>query len=177
MYEGSDIECCSDYVVSSYAPTIAALQRSRRPTVAPAKKDLCVLVVAESSAPEMPILKTVAEEVQGIRESLHQHLVTPTILRTPVQVRDVLQCIHDANIVHLACHGVQDSDALRSGFCLQDGDLTISALMKQRLDRGLLALLSACETAKGDVRHPDQTVHLAAAMLFAGFRSVIATMW
>jgi CHAT domain-containing protein len=171
------MECCSDYVVSSYTPTIAALQRSRRPTIAPASKELSVLVVAESSAPDMPTLETVEEEVQGICESLHQHAVTPIILHSPVKVQDVLCHIHDADIVHLACHGVQDSDALRSGFCLQDGDLTISTLMKQRLDRGLLALLSACETAKGDMQQPDQTVHLAAAMLFAGFRSVVATMW
>lgn len=38
-------------------------------------------------------------------------------------------------------------------------------------------LLSACETATGDSEQPDQAVHLAAAMLFVGFRSVIATMW
>jgi CHAT domain-containing protein len=37
--------------------------------------------------------------------------------------------------------------------------------------------MSACETAKGDQKQPDQVVHLAAAMLFAGFQSVVGTMW
>jgi CHAT domain-containing protein len=40
-----------------------------------------------------------------------------------------------------------------------------------------LAFLSACETAKGDEGTPDEAMHLAAAVLFAGFRGVVATMW
>jgi CHAT domain-containing protein len=40
-----------------------------------------------------------------------------------------------------------------------------------------LAFLSACETAKGDNGTPDEAMHLAGVMLFAGFRSVIGTMW
>jgi CHAT domain-containing protein len=83
-----------------------------------------------------------------------------------------------ANIVHLACHGIQDSNnALDSGFCLRDGRLTIEQLMKLKLDDPLLAFLSACETAKGDEDQPDQVMHLAAAMMFLGFKSVVATMW
>jgi CHAT domain-containing protein len=68
--------------------------------------------------------------------------------------------IQAANIVHLACHGVQDvSDATQSGFCLGDGRLTISKLMDLRLDGAFLAFLSAYETAKGDQSQPDQVMH------------------
>jgi CHAT domain-containing protein len=49
--------------------------------------------------------------------------------------------------------------------------------MELDLSKAFLAFLSACETARGDEGQPDQTVHLAATMLFAGFRSVVATMW
>jgi CHAT domain-containing protein len=97
---------------------------------------------------------------------------------SPAQVREVRDALPRANIVHLACHGVQDQeDPLDSGFCLGDGKLTVSDLMNLRLDRAFLAFLSACETAKGDKKQPDQVIHLAAAMLFCGFRSVVATMW
>jgi CHAT domain-containing protein len=83
-----------------------------------------------------------------------------------------------ANIVHLACHGVQDeTNATQSGFCLGDGRLTILKLMELKLDHAFVAFLSACETAKGDKAQPDQAMHLAAAMLFSGFKSVVATMW
>jgi CHAT domain-containing protein len=52
----------------------------------------------------------------------------------------------------------------------------VSKLMNLNLDRAWFAYLSVCETAKGD-EQPDQVVHLAAAMLHADFKSVVATMW
>jgi CHAT domain-containing protein len=68
-------------------------------------------------------------------------------------------------------------DALESGFTMQDDMLTVSKLMSLKLPKAFLAVLSACETAKGDASQPDQAVHLAATMLYVGFRSVIGTMW
>ncbi|KAJ7226876.1 hypothetical protein GGX14DRAFT_348119 [Mycena pura] len=32
-------------------------------------------------------------------------------------------------------------------------------------------------TAKGDEKVPDEAIHLAATMLFTGFRGVVGTMW
>jgi CHAT domain-containing protein len=94
------------------------------------------------------------------------------------KVHEVTEALPRANIVHLACHGVQDQeDPLSSGFCLGDGKLAVCQLMDIKLDHAFMAFLSACETAKGDKNQPDQTIHLAAAMLFCGFRSVVATMW
>jgi len=91
---------------------------------------------------------------------------------------DVLSRITQANILHLASHGFQHpTDPLQSGFVLRDRMLTISELMALNHPNAFLAFLSACETAKGDEQQPDQAVHLAATMLFAGFRSVIGTMW
>jgi CHAT domain-containing protein len=90
----------------------------------------------------------------------------------------VLEHIQTASILHLACHGTQNlSDALQSGFHLEDDMLTISKLTELELPRAFLAVLDACETAKGDTVQPDQAIHLAGAMLFAGFKSVVATMW
>jgi CHAT domain-containing protein len=83
----------------------------------------------------------------------------------------------DVNVLHLACHGVQHTVPLKSSFILEDGALSIWDLMKLDLPQAALAFLSACQTAKGDSSQPDQAVHLAASMLFCGFRSVIATMW
>jgi CHAT domain-containing protein len=91
---------------------------------------------------------------------------------------DAASSLKFSNLAHIACHGIQnDSDPLSSGFCLHDGDVTVSQLMGLDLKDAFFAFLSACETAKGDADQPDQTVHLAAAMLFVGFRSVVATMW
>jgi CHAT domain-containing protein len=81
------------------------------------------------------------------------------------------------HILHLACHGAQKNDPLTSAFILRDDDLTIQSIMQLDLDHASLAFLSACQTAKGNLDQPDQAVHLAASMLFCGFKSVIATMW
>ena len=90
----------------------------------------------------------------------------------------VLNKLPEAAILHLACHGHQDPhNPLESGFVMQDTMLTVAMLMSLNLTKAFLAFLSACETAKGDRAQPDQAIHLAATMLFAGFRSVVATMW
>jgi CHAT domain-containing protein len=91
---------------------------------------------------------------------------------------DVLAWFQSANIVHLACHGIQNpKDPHKSRFCLSTGDITVSELMSMELKNASIAFLSACETAKGDAEHADEVVHLAATMLFAGFKSIVATMW
>jgi CHAT domain-containing protein len=84
---------------------------------------------------------------------------------------------NSAHFLHLACHGVQDADPLSSALAMQDGMLTIENMLQLDLSQAVLAYLSACQTAKGDRNAPDQAVHLAASMLFCGFRSVVATMW
>lgn len=40
-----------------------------------------------------------------------------------------------------------------------------------------LVFLSACETATGHKILPEEVIHLAAAMLFIGFKGAIGTMW
>ena len=60
---------------------------------------------------------------------------------------------------------------------LSDGKLSVSQLMHTTIPEAGFAFLSACETAKGDGRQPDQAVHLAAAMMFVGFKSIVGTMW
>jgi CHAT domain-containing protein len=39
------------------------------------------------------------------------------------------------------------------------------------------AFLSACQTAVGDFHTPDEVIHLATALQFAGVNSVIGTLW
>jgi CHAT domain-containing protein len=39
------------------------------------------------------------------------------------------------------------------------------------------AYLSACQTSTGDEQLSEEAVHLAAGMLAAGFKGVVATMW
>ena len=96
----------------------------------------------------------------------------------PTSVEKVFHHLQDASFVHFACHGSQDiENPLSSALLLGDGDLKVSKIMQKRNTNASLAFLSACETAKGDEGSPDEAMHLAATMLFAGFRGVVGTMW
>ena len=80
--------------------------------------------------------------------------------------------------IHLACHATQDLDnPLRSAFYLHDGRLELSEIMKLKFTVRELAFLSACQTSTGAAKLSEEAVHLAAGMLAAGYRSVVATMW
>lgn len=188
VYTGSKPVCCSDYMVSSYTPTLTALDEGRRFPIRLARDDLCALLVAEPNAPGYELLSGVQHEVSLVRQIIGKtagshtvpELGAPSTRHSNVTRQQVLESLSSANVLHLACHGIQDVTApLKSGFALHDGLLTIEKLLKLELTSSprFLAYLSACETAKGDHNQPDQIIHLAAAMLYSGFRNVIATMW
>jgi CHAT domain-containing protein len=183
IYEGPKTHrvSCADYVVSSYTPTITALLRVHKSQDPLSRSDLSFALVAEKQAQDstLDIIAGVDKEIEQIAavtqssgmKIVHQQTGSTTVSGTAVMIQAV-------NVVHLACHGIQDTrNATQSGFCLGDGRLTISKLMELKLDNAFLAFLSACETAKGDKEQPDQAMHLAAAMLFSGFKNVVATMW
>jgi CHAT domain-containing protein len=93
-------------------------------------------------------------------------------------VAAVLQNMKDCSWIHLACHGVQNAaHPTDSAFLLVDNPLTLKEIMKQSFTHTELAVLSACQTAKGDSELPEEAIHLAAGMLKAGYGSVVATMW
>lgn len=177
------IESCADYFVSSYTPTLSALLRAQDQSYRGLKVcEADLLLVAESIGNEAQLrpIHGVEEEIDIFRHSAESHGVDQIITyrRGAATLEAITGDIKTSRMVHLACHGTQDvSDPLSSGFHLRDGKLTISQLMDIELSHPFLAYLSACQTATGDQNQPDQVMHLAAAMLFIGFPSVIATMW
>ncbi len=83
-------------------------------------------------------------------------------------------------VIHLAAHGIIDAlDPRRSGVALsggQDGYLSIADVLGLDLDANV-TVLSACETARGQVRKGEGAQSLASAFLYAGSRSVVASLW
>jgi CHAT domain-containing protein len=181
-YRGEDMKCTADYVVSSYIPTLTSLIKAQHDWKPIPHSQVGGLLVCEESPAQGSArhLIQAAEEVHLAREcfeSAGARVLNSHSAHTSVaQLRVILEETRP-HILHLACHGVQDLNPLNSGLLLQDGKLTIEKIMELDLPHAVLAYLSACETAKGDRNAPDQAVHLAASMLFCGFRSVIGTMW
>jgi CHAT domain-containing protein len=174
IYTGDNQVCCSDFLVSTYVPSMGALLHAQR-TCKPVRRcDASTLVVAVEHSFEGSALPLTSIEAMTIRS----HVSSTAKVVQVSQSKEVFEHIQSASIVHMACHGTQNlANALQSGFFLEDELLPVSKLMQLELPRAFLAVLSACETAKGDAAQPDQAIHLAAAMLFAGFKSVVATMW
>ena len=77
-----------------------------------------------------------------------------------------------------ACHGLPNpTQPFESAFALHDGHFTVQRIIGCDFKNPEFAYLSACHTTVGDQESPDEVIHLASAMQFAGFRSVIGTMW
>ena len=94
-------------------------------------------------------------------------------------VEEVLELMKEADWVHFACHGIQDTEnPTDSGLCLADRRrLRLLDIIALSRPRGGLAFLSACQTATGDKDLSDEAIHIAAGMLFAGYAGVVGTMW
>jgi hypothetical protein len=140
------------------------------------------LLVAVPESHGRPRLASVRDEVRDIDKILSDHISVVSLVSgasdSTITIKDALNEILRASLVHFACHGVQDLEqSLQSGFCLSDQRLTIMQLLQIRLPRAFMAFLSACETAMGDREQPDEAVHLSSALLHCGFVSVIGTLW
>jgi CHAT domain-containing protein len=86
------------------------------------------------------------------------------------------------SMLHFATHGRFDADKpLSSGLYLAkgsepDGILTVSDLYSLRWDVDLVTL-SACETGLGKVSNGDDVIGLTRGFLYAGARSIVASLW
>jgi tetratricopeptide (TPR) repeat protein len=181
-YHGDSPVCTADFVVSSYIPTLSALTRTRRDWKPISRTELGALFICEtlpdgSAASHLSHAADEARTVGSCFELAQAHVFNEISTHATLSEVRLLLENTPAHILHLACHGVQDPNPLKSAILLQDGRLSIEDIMQFDLPHAVLAFLSACQTAKGDRDAPDQAVHLAASMLFCGFRSVIGTMW
>jgi CHAT domain-containing protein len=179
IYTGKCAESLSDYAVSSYVPTLSALAEARSQAtdgVKSSSSKILLLAPIENSS-DLPQLPHALAEVSLIEALIASEAVIQN--DAPDQTVDsVLRLIPQADIVHFACHGRQiNADPLQSGFELSDGRLNLSHLMSLRIPHGQLAYLSACESAAADANQPDEAVNIATAMLYVGFKSIIATLW
>jgi CHAT domain-containing protein len=184
IYEVGNRECCADYVVSSYTPTLTALLRAweSKPSFHINQANLGLVAATQAWDNSLPALPHVEDEIRHVRIAADKVSILIDDLHSCIgngaTVARVSEAFKSTNLMHIACHGKQNAaNALSSGFCLSDANFSISRLMDLDLQDAFFAFLSACETAKGDEKQLDQTIHLAAAMLFVGFRSVVATMW
>ncbi|KAF8839722.1 hypothetical protein BDN67DRAFT_1056352 [Paxillus ammoniavirescens] len=67
--------------------------------------------------------------------------------------------------------------AIKSSLEMLNGPLSLLDIIKTDLSKHEFVYLSACQTAVGDIKTPDEMIHLAAGLQFGGVKSVIGTRW
>ncbi|MFF4271720.1 CHAT domain-containing protein [Streptomyces sp. NPDC001536] len=160
-----------DRVVSSYTPSLAALLRARGRAV-PGERE--PLVVAVPQTPGRAPLPGALREAELAHRS-----VGGTLLSGAAAHADTVRAaLAGHSWVHFACHGVQDPERPSEGrLLLPGGTLSVRDVTRLHLPAAEFAYLSACETAVGGTRLPDEALHLAGSLQLAGFSQVIGTLW
>ncbi|KAG1896758.1 CHAT domain-containing protein [Suillus fuscotomentosus] len=167
----------SDIYISSYTPTLTTLIRARQQISRDASSQHFV-AIGQGNPVNGRELKCVAPELAAVAEH-----VTPVVSFTSLEdasatVENALDALDHNQWLHLACHGMPNQrEPFDSSFAMRDGPLMIKDIIRSNWQNSQFAFLSACHTTVGDEKSPDESIHLAAAMQFCGFRSVIGSMW
>ena len=165
--------------ISSYTPTLTALIRARRcdPSNS-ATEQKCFIAIGQAKAAGESELFSVGAELDNIRQCVNGLATFTRIGGEQSCAPRVVEELGKNEWVHFACHGLPNREQpFESAFALHDGHFTIQQLIGCNLKNPEFAYLSACHTTVGDKKSPDEVIHLASAMQFVGFRSVIGTMW
>ena len=165
--------------ISSYTPTLTALIRARRRNPSnSATSQKRFIAIGQAKATGESKLLSVGAELDNIRQRV-DGLATFTRMDGEESCTSrVVEELGKNEWVHLACHGLPNqTQPFESAFALHDGHFTIQRIIRCNLKNPEFAYLSACHTTVGDKESPDEVIHLASAMQFVGFRSVIGTMW
>ena len=154
-----------DDYISSYTPTLTSLVNARFGVAIGSEK---MLFVGDT---QLPSAKKERNAIMRIRRfgQLIGNDATPEA---------VLKMLRRVRWVHFVCHGKLDEEPFKSSLMLPGGRLTLLDIVRANLPNAEFAFLSACHTAEQGQRYAlDEALHLAAAMQFCGFRSVVGTMW
>ena len=156
-----------DELTVSYAPSATVYHHCARRQVRSAQRSL-VMGVSDERAPR------IIDEARAVAEILPDS----TLLLGEEATRDRLSRHgNGCRFLHLATHGLYRKDnPMFSALQLGDTRMSLLDLYDLKLEVEV-AVLSGCGTGLSDVRGSDELVGLTRGLLFAGARSVVATLW
>ncbi|KAG2151664.1 CHAT domain-containing protein [Suillus bovinus] len=169
----------SQQYISSYTPSLTALIKARKshdrsPSVP------FVAIGQDFPAGASFILDAVEPELELVQRLVsHPSTISFSKITSVDATKSRALCaLRDNTWIHLACHGTQRFDEpFKSAFLMRDQPLSLLDITQMDLSRHEFAFLSACETAVGAFSTPDEVIHLAAGLQFAGVKSVVGTLW
>ena len=164
----------SDLYIPSYTPTLSALIESRkRGSLSDASENSkpSILLVAQPDT-----LPGAFGEIKAIEATKTPVTTLISAMATP---EAVIKGLRDHRFAHFVCHGILETGKpFDASLELHKDNLTLLAIVRSQLPAAEFAFLAACHTAElteGSVS--DEGLHLAAAMQYCGFRSVVGTLW
>ena len=172
--DDGEIRYFLDLYICSYTPTLSALIQSRKSNSGMRFSDRPSILLVAQPDPSLPTVGGEIRVVQGLDtkvESLVSASATPAA---------VIEGFNHHRFVHFACHGTLEANKpFEAGFELYGGErLTLLEIVRSHLPTGEFAFLSACHTAEvTEGSLIDEGLHLAAAVQYCGFSSVVGTMW
>ena len=161
-----------DLYISSYTPSLSALIESNKPTSHMPEKPSLLLVLQPDAS-----MAQALNEMKAVQVSCPQ---VKTLIAASATPPAALKHLRDHQFAHIVCHGIlEPGKPFDSSFILFEGKrLSLLDIVQSRLPEAEFAFLSACHTAELTDESPvDEALHLAAAMQYCGFRSVVGTMW
>ncbi|KAF5339545.1 hypothetical protein D9611_011429 [Ephemerocybe angulata] len=139
-----------------------------------------LFLASQPNAPGAYPIPGTTREVESVYELIRNEaqMEAHMLQGSKLTIDDCLSFMDYYSSVHFACHASQNAaDPLESRFIFHEGSLNLLAVIRRNLQDSDLAFLSACQTSTGEEKLSDEAVHLAAGMLAAGYRRVVATMW
>ena len=166
----------ADIYIPSYTPTLTALIRARRRDLSSsATRRKRFIAIGQANAVGANQLPSTGAELDIVGQRVVGLAAFTRIEGEECCISRVVEELGENDWVHLACPGLPNSQKpFESAFALCDGHFTIHRIIGYDLKNAEFAYLSSSDTTVGD---EDEAIHLASAMQFAGFRSVIGTMW
>ena len=161
-----------DLYIPSYTPSLSALIESHRPYSQTFEKPSTLLVVQLDES-----MVQALEEMKAVQRATSQ---ATTLIGATATPSVVLERLRDHRFVHIVCHGLlEPGKPFNSSFKLYKGkSLSLLDIVQSHLLNAEFAFLAACHSAELTDESPvDEVLHLAAAMQYCGFRSVVGTMW
>jgi hypothetical protein len=162
----------SDLFIPPYTPTLSALIESRKSRSLPDTfdKPSLLLVAQPDTLPgawgEIEVIQTTKTPVT-------------TLVSATATPETVVEGLRDHRFAHFVCHGLLETGKpFDASLELHGDNLTLLEIVRSQLPAAEFAFLSACHTAElTEESIADEGLHLAAAMQYCGFRSVVGTMW
>lgn len=180
-YAVNDTSSGASYI-SSYTPSLFALIQARKHLSGYSSDNLSHFAAVGAGElyrnEDLVVVGQKLEVLAARSESIGEKTTRTHIEGEAATIESVTRVLGNNHWIHLTCqYNVNPKQPFESALVLHDGRLTINKIIQGELANSFFAFLLASEsTSVVDADVPDEAIHIAAALYFTGFPSIVATL-